>query len=202
MGKSDDFILPWYKSIISMSGDIALLGFPKNNPHFPLGDCYDLKLNNWQINSDWELKKKYNTIICTRCAYFAKNPKDFVLKCFNNLKKNGALYVDWGLGDHWRFANYKIGWVKNGEHEYAYAKDNFLWSTVWDHSFLKNDQFILFQNRVKKLGYTDVYSSILKEVPKILTLDSIRKYFNVDYYMLPLHKDRPQLYTLLKCQKK
>ena len=35
-------------------------------------------MGNWDINTDWELKKKYNTIICTRCAYFAKNPEDFI----------------------------------------------------------------------------------------------------------------------------
>ena len=71
MGKSNQFLEPFYKDIIETKGDIALLGF-QNNKWFP-GDLYDLQLNNWEINSDWNLSKNYDTIISLRCPYFAKN---------------------------------------------------------------------------------------------------------------------------------
>jgi len=103
------------------------------------GDLYDLSLGNWEINSEWKLPRKYDTIICTRCAYFAKDPDDFIKQCYDNLNENGLLYVDWGLGDHWRFAEFKVGWVKGGEQEYAFGDDNYLWSMVWDDTFLKNE---------------------------------------------------------------
>ena len=181
-------------------GSVALLGFTNNN--FFRGDLYDLQLDNWNINSDWQLSKKYDTIICTRCAYFAKDPEVFINRCHNNLNEGGRLYVDWGLGDHWRFKNYKIGWVKNNEQEYAYKEDNFLWSTVWDDSFLEDPQFKIFSQRVKKFGYNDVKEAIFKEVPKVLQLDHIKKYFSISYTMMPLWEDGPQIYILLGGVKK
>ena len=107
MGRSDlhlyyNLYFPHIKT--KPKGEVALLGF--TNQDYFFGDLYDLQLGNWDINSEWSLPKKYDTIICTRCAYFAKDPKDFIKRCYNNLKKNGTLYVDWALGDHWRFDNY------------------------------------------------------------------------------------------------
>ena len=200
MGRSDPFISSFYRVNIQPVGSVALLGFTNNN--FFRGDLYDLQLDNWNINSDWQLSKKYDTIICTRCAYFAKDPEVFINRCHNNLNEGGRLYVDWGLGDHWRFKNYKIGWVKNNEQEYAYKEDNFLWSTVWDDSFLEDPQFKIFSQRVKKFGYNDVKEAIFKEVPKVLQLDHIKKYFSISYTMMPLWEDGPQIYILLGGVKK
>jgi hypothetical protein len=199
MGRSDSILKPWYKSIIKPKGDVALLGFTNNNLY--QGDLYDIQLNNWDINSSWSLSKSYDTIVCTRCAYFAQNPQDFILRCHQHLKTQGALYVDWGLGDHWRFSKYKIGWIKDDEHEYAYQKNNFLWSTIWDNSFLEDSQFTLFANRVKRFGYDCIYSAIKKEVPKVLHLNSISKFFDIKYKIKTIHKDCPQLYILLTCKK-
>ncbi len=83
MGKSNPIYFPWIQSLIKPKGDVALLGF-SDNTYFN-GDLYDLSLNNWNINSDWKLPQKYDTIICTRCAYFAKHPEDFIKRCYNNL---------------------------------------------------------------------------------------------------------------------
>jgi SAM-dependent methyltransferase len=180
-------------------GEVALLGF--TNQDYFFGDLYDLQLGNWDINSEWSLPKKYDTIICTRCAYFAKDPKDFIKRCYDNLKEGGTLYVDWALGDHWRFENYKIGWVKDGEHEYSYGRNNFLWSTVWDDEFLENAEFKIFCERVEKFGYSDIKNAIFQEVPKVLNLDYIKQHFNIEYNMLTLWDDLPQLYILLKGKK-
>ena len=71
MGRSDPHIMPWYRHHINPEGKVALLGFRNNNVF--KGDLYDQHLENWDINSEWELTQKYDTIICTRCAYFAKD---------------------------------------------------------------------------------------------------------------------------------
>ena len=133
MGRSDQFLKPFWGKHIKPEGLTALLGFSDNSKFN--GDTYDLELGNWDINSDWSLPKKYDTIICTRCAYFAKDLDSFFRKCHESLNEGGLLFVDFGIGDHWRFSDYKVGWIKDGEHEYAYKKDNFLWSCIWDDKF-------------------------------------------------------------------
>jgi len=199
MGRSNTVLMPWYKSIIEQSGETALLGFTDNN--WFNGDLYDLSLENWNINSDWELTKKYDTIICLRCAYFAKDPQTLIKKCYDHLKKNGRLYIDWGLGDHWRYENYKIGWVKDGEHESYYKEDNYLWSTVWDDSFVENLDYKVFEKRVEKFGYDNVEQSIKDEVPEILDINYIKKYFDLSYNMISLWEDLPQLYIMVSGKK-
>ena len=119
----------------------------------------------------------------------------------DHLKEGGILYVDWGLGDHWRFDNYKIGWVKDGEHEYAYNKNNFLWSAVWSYSFLEDPQYKLFESRVKKFGYNNVKSAIFNETPKVLNIDTISNFKKIDLNIFALWEDLPQLYTLISLKK-
>ena len=200
MGLSDPHIHSFYNHHIKPKGSVALLGFTDNN--FFDGDLYDLQLSNWNINSEWDLPKKYDTIISLRCPYFSKDPEDFIRRCYDNLSDDGVLYADWGLGDHWRFDNYKVGWLKNGEHECAYAPDNFLWSTVWDDDFLNDTNYNLFCQRVEKFGYENVKSSIIEEVPEILQLKDIKKYFNISYNIMALWEDSPQLYILLSCDRR
>ena len=196
MGRTNFILDAVYKDKFPIKGPIALLGFKDNR--ISSGDLYDLELGNWNINSDWKLPKKYNSIISTRCPYFAKNPKDFIKRCYDNLEDNGEIFLDWGLGDHWRFENYKVGWVKDGEHEFAYKNDNFLWSTIFDKSFLKNEHYLLFEERIKKFGYTNLETAIYKEVPKVLELDYIKKYFDISYDLLSVWDDLPQLYIFIR----
>jgi len=200
MGRSDPHIMPWYKHHIKPEGKVALLGFRDNNVFE--GDLYDQHLGNWDINSEWELTQKYDTIICTRCAYFAKDVDDFIKRCYINLNKGGRLYIDFGLGDHWRFEKYKVGWIKDGEQEYAYGEDNFLWSTVWDENFTEHPHFKVFEENIKKLGYNDVKAAIYDEVPSILELKSMSEYFNIAYDMMTLWEEAPQLYIIIFGEKK
>lgn len=201
MGESNHIVFPFYqKEINPINQPSALLGF--TNGDLFQGDLYDKKFNNWEINSKWNLKRTYSTIICTRCAYFAKDPEDFIVRCFNSLDRNGRIYVDWGLGDHWRFSMFKVGWVKNGEHEFAYGSDNFLWSFVWDDSYLDNEQFKIFQKAVEKFGYRDVKKAVLEEVPCVMSLDFIKKYFYVEYKILTVIKPFLHMYVLIKGIKK
>jgi SAM-dependent methyltransferase len=200
MGKSDPYMKEFYDEFVNQKGTTALLGFVNNNWFY--GDLYDLQLGNWEINSDWSLPKKYDTIICLRCAMFARDPEDFIKRCYENLNPGGFLYVDWGLGDHWRFDNYKIGWIKDGEQEYAYAEDNFCWSGVYLEEFESDVNFMIFSKKVKKLGYTDVKSAIYEEVPRVLNVNFVDKYFEIGYSNITLWDDRPQLYTLLVGRRK
>tara|TARA_Y100001938_G_C7920530_1_gene344254 strand:- start:106 stop:705 length:600 start_codon:yes stop_codon:yes gene_type:complete len=199
MGKSNSYVLPFYKNIIKTVGDVALLGFADNNVFE--GDLYDLSLGNWEINSDWTLPKKYDTIISTRCPYFAKDPELFIKKVYDHLNNDGVAYLDWGLGDHWRFNKYKIGWVKDGEHEYAYSEDNYLWSLLWSYSYSKEKEAVAFLNNCKKFGYDDLNTAIESEVPKTLDPSELTYWQNIEFNMLTLWQDLPQLYILYKLSK-
>lgn len=201
MGASNFIVFPFYKKEISpIITPTAMLGFTDNNLF--QGDLYDKKFNNWEINSEWKLNKTYSTIICTRSAYFSKNPEDFIIRCYNSLDRGGRLYVDWGLGDHWRFPMFKLGWVKNGEHEFAYGSNNFLWSFVWDDTYLEDEQFKVFSKEVEKFGYTNIKKSVFEEVPNIMSLDFVRKYFSLDYKVLTVIKPFLHMYVLIRGVKK
>jgi len=198
MGISNSIVVPFYKAIIKPKGDVALLGFTDNQIFE--GDCYDLAFGNWDINSEWSLPKKYDTIISTRCPYFAKDPELFVKKVYDNLNDGGVAYLDWGLGDHWRFSNYKIGWVKNEEHEYAYKDDNYLWSVAWDDSYSELPEAKNFIRDCVRFGYNDLNEAIKAEVPKILNVKELGYWGTVSVSLLHNHT-RPQLYILLELKK-
>jgi len=203
MGNTDKIIIPFYKSHIKPEAPTALLGFTNNNMFE--GDLYDVGLGNWDINT-WEepycLPKKYKTIICTRCAYFAMTPECFLGFCHNSLEEGGMLYVDWGLGDHWRFDNFKVGWQKDGESEYGGKPEYRLYSAIWDESFLDHPQCKIFIEAIKEHGYDDLKKAICDEVFAVCTLDYIRESFEVDYDILTTTKPYLQMYILLKLRKR
>ena len=214
MGKSNGILRPIYKKLVENAAsqfnekiEVAVLGSPGpyiatnfiDNANF---SYFDLKLKNWNINDDWILPKKFDFIICTRCPYFSKDPKNFIIKCHEHLHKKGVLLLDWGYGDHWRFPQYKIGWIKNGEQEYCYEKENYLWSGVWDDEFVKDAQFQQFTQWVKKKGYNDVKKAIFDETPIVLKISFIKQYFNCKASLLSLWEQSPQLYVFLICKKK
>jgi hypothetical protein len=197
MGRTNTVLLPFYKKHIKAIDRTALLGFTNNN--WFNGDLYDLQLGNWNINSDWHFDKKYDTIISLRCPYFAKNPKDFVDRCMQATNPGAKLYLDWGLGDHWRFEKYKVGWVKDNEHEWAYSEDNFLWSTYWDRTLLSHDEVKKFEYFIGLKGYSNLSAAIHQEVPSIFSL----KDSDLDYrvYTKFFWENSPQLYILLEINK-
>ena len=206
MGKSNPYLNPIYKKFFPNLNPIALLGFD-TIPNFIKNkediDCYDLKLNNFDINSDWKLNKKYNSIICTRCLYFCKNPKIFFEKCKKYLNDNGKIFIDFGLGHHLtKFKNFKVGWLKNDEHEWENKEKNYVWSCIWDDDFLKDKQVQLFQKRIKKFGYNDLSLAVKNEVPSIISVDELKKIFTkVDISFLTLWEKMPQLYIFVKINK-
>jgi hypothetical protein len=215
MGKSDPHIFQFYRHQIPDQEyqKVAFLGFSgpssfTNSIRSKQKHFFDLTLENWNINDKtWNLQNDYDFVICTRCPYFSKNPKQFIQNCISMTQKsqNAAIFLDWGLGDHWRFENFKIGWIKNGDHEFAYNKDNLLWSCIWKDEFLENSEFIKFCERVKKFNYFDVKNAIIEEVPVILNLDNDKflkdKGYQLKCDLLSLWEDQPQLYISLLIQK-
>lgn len=206
MGKSDPYVFKEYENLISglESNSTAFLGFSSENSFTrkvsgSVRDFYDLSLGNWDINDEWFLDRKYNLIVCTRCAYFSKDPQKFIDKCKEHLKPGGHALIDWCLGDHWRFDKYKVGWIKDGEHEFAYKDDNFLYSCFWREDLLEDENVKNFWKNVREsnLGYQEescLQSIIEKEVPKIVQYKTER------LTCVSLWPERPQLYivTLIK----
>ena len=207
MGKSDPFVFSWYiKNLPDIEPKkIAILGSTTDNFvrfKYPNSEIhlFDIQLGNWSINEEWEIKKEfYDLVVCTRCAYFAKEPNIFISKCLSLLKIDGYLFVDWGLGDHWRYKNYKVGWIRDGEHEKAYFNDNFLHSCFWNEE-LESDLVVKsFWNAVKlnNFNYTEdlnLSDVINKEVPKVINYDCVKI---ETFFLWP---ESPQLYiaTILK----
>lgn len=208
MGKSDQFIFPEYLKILNNinAKSIAFLGFSKENDFTislkaPIKNFYDLTLGNWDINSDWKLDRKYDLIISTRCPYFSKDPSTFVRKCLDSTTDGGHVLLDWGLGDHWRSKNYKVGWVRNGEHEFAYYPDNFLYSCYWNDELVNDSEIKKFWDAVKKNPQfcyhevDDLSKIVKKEVPCIVDYNAkkIKTIF--------LWQDNPQLYIITLIEK-
>ena len=202
MGTSNAILYPFYTSVIKPVAPVALLGF-QDETLFP-GKCYDLALGNWDINSDWELDRKYNTIISLRCPYFAKDPLKFIEQVRDHLEPNGTAYLDWGLGDHWRFDDFKVGWKKGEDQEYAYSDTNYLWSSVWRDDFPSVPSVEYFSDAIRKYGYDDLASAVKEEIPSLFMLDN--EYFDKHWaaaktYFKFVPIPKPQLYILLELTK-
>ena len=206
MGKSDPHVFSLYNHLLPRNDfqAAAFLGFSKANPFTNSiqaieKDFYDMELDNWDINSNnWNIEKKYDLVVSTRCPYFAKDPKTFIEKSIDILNPGGYFLADWGLGDHWRYEDFKVGWVKGEEHESFYSDNNFLWSFVWHRQLAKEPEFLSFAENVKKFGYNDVEKAIDTEIPAVMYLEDSD--FDIDAYemkasMLSLWPERPQLYV-------
>lgn len=201
MGRSDPVLHDVY-SRFKPAGDIAILGATRDQFWKCDADFFDIQLGNWDINSDRELGKMYDTIICTRCAYFAKDPVAFMQRIHDHLNDHGRFFVDWGLGDHWRFEAFKVGWIRDGEHEYCYGEDNKLWSTFWTDKFLQDSEFKRFVEMVSEIdpryAIDSIKEQIYDEVPSIITSDDIVSIFGgFNGRTLALWPNAPQFYVFV-----
>ena len=60
-----------------------------------------------------------------------------------------------------------------------------------------------FEERIKKFGYDNIKRAIYDEVPSILNLNKMSQYFNdLEYDIISLWEDRPQLYIIVSGEKK
>ena len=196
MGNSDPIVIPFFRrEIVNYDSPVALLGFT-NNEVFD-GDLYDLKLRNWDINSDWRLNRDYRSIICTRCALFCRNPLSFIQKCYGSLLPGGKLFVDWSFGKVTPF-KFRVGWKSNDEHEYMF-ENSFLWSSIWDDSFLENEQCGIFCSKIKEQGYNNLKDAVYSEVPNVLEYEKVKEFYGLEpkkMYDLEYIKNRQVAYVI------
>ena len=181
MGRSDPYVFNFYASHLVKRdyNSVGFFGQPTHNQfsNFIISEdksFYDMSLGNWEINSfPYKASKKFDLIVCTRCCYFSKQPKKMIKEFQGMLNPGGKIFIDWGLGDHWRFDKYKVGWIKDGEHEWAYDKDNYLWSTIWDKKFLESYEVARFKKGIEKMGYYNLEDAIFDEVPVVVDPNEI-----------------------------
>ena len=227
MGKSDPMVYDiYYKSLNDICGgnlaniefkNIGFFGQAKDNDFTAKiksenRKFYDLTLKNWNINSfPYNIEEKFDLIVCTRCAYFCKDPKKLFAEFNEVLLPGGKILIDWGLGDHWRFENYKVGWVKDKEQEWAYEEGNYLWSTVWHKIFENDPNVLLFKELIENHGYNveklsnvnpenTLQKIIEKEVPSVMMLNELNEsqvFKNINCCITTLWADSPQLYIVL-----
>lgn len=206
MGRSDSFIFQAYRTFLDGKlpdplRSIAFLGFTGENDFTrtlpaPVRDFYDIQLGNWDINTSWEFPRKYDLIVSTRCPYFCKTPVDMLHRCLDHLAPGGRVFLDWGLGDHWRFERFRVGWVSHGEHEsvpYA-GRQNHLWSCFWNDDVERLPASQQFLKAVRRWYPTadDLKGIVMAEVPSILLDDS--RLLSLDAVFL--WPEAPQLYIL------
>lgn len=206
MGKSDPHLIDFYMSFLEDDKQYNSVGFfGQKEENFISSRIsskerkfYDLALKNWNINKHpYNIKDKFDLIVCTRCAYFSNDPQRMIKSFIRMLNPNGSILIDWGLGDHWRFKNFKVGWVKGEEQEYAYEVDNFLWSYIWHDSFEHHDQVKLFKKNIISHNYKGSLKEIVKkEIPEILHVNNIDN-VSIKANHLFLWPDNPQLYSCL-----
>lgn len=209
MGKSDPFVFNWYRQQLpATAGAIAFLGFPGPNEFTdtfsaPIKHYFDL-VKGWDINSTWNiLPGAYDLVICTRCACFSSDPAEFVKKALAITKKGGIFFADWGLGDHWRFPTFKVGWTRAGERERVQygTHTSMLCSCFWDDSLEQDSNVKAFRQAIGRFGYDynlTVGDIVRQEVPAILRMNSQGPARISTMFLWP---EAPQLYISTLYQK-
>lgn len=210
MGRSDQIVFEFYTRVMGINlnkhfDSVGCFGQPKENTFTKMirsrKKCFfDLSLNNWNINLfPYVSKEKFDLLICTRTAYFSKNPLEMIKEFKKLLRPGGKILIDWGLGDHWRFERFKIGWLKDQEHEFAYSEKNYLWSCYLSEKMIKSLDFSKFEKNCKKFGYDSILNAIKEEVPFVLHEKELKELginIIVEKSMF-LWPEAPQLYTCL-----
>lgn len=208
MGKSNPIVFGWYRELlpkrryerIALLGATQLDGFTGSIDHGS-HDCFDLTLDNWKINDDWNIEKgMYDLVVCTRCPYFAEDPKRFVERCLELVRPGGVVFLDWGLGDHWRKEKYLVGWQDpdTGTQEDVHYGSHVskLWSCYWDPKLdmtLEAVEFLGYAAHQVQGGYdgATLTEIIQSEVPHVIGPDDVSP---SAVELLTLWPQSPQLY--------
>ena len=156
------------------------------------------------------MNKKYDLIVCSRVAYFSNDLKYFVDSCYDRLNNGGVFIVDFGLGDHWRFDNYKVGWFLNRDRDlYTHAhehsvynnKKQHLWSVVWNNHFCENRVVNDFFECVKDVNdyyFNKSINDVVLNETNCLDYSYIKNKFAFCFLdFLMLWPESPQLYIFL-----
>jgi SAM-dependent methyltransferase len=200
LGKSDAIVYPWYKSksILPQGGHVLFLGQTRHNDFTSSISCraefLDISLGNWEINAGPWPNDKFDAVVCTRCAYFSSDAQAFIEKCKSMTKPGGIVFIDWGLGDHWRFKEFKVGWRSDSEEETVLFNGHrsSLRSAFWHPRLEDHSEVQKFKTWIKKFGYEgSLTDHILRETSSVSS-DT----FNCVIDCLSIWPDAPQLYIL------
>jgi len=223
MGKTDKYINPTYKKIAKKYVDdgsvIGMFGFTKKDKFSKLWrkmDFYDLRLSNWDINSDWKDGKTYKSIICLRTSGFAKNVLNLLDSFYDRLKTGGVLLVDWSLGsEHYPRDIEGVTWGWSFEGERSYGKYNgkkcFLYSSCLTDDCLKSKPFFDLCYRSSRYGQYRGVKDWAKQIRsefmshEIGSNKDILDRFEIlhEKNWTPIHKNgRFQLYTIQVLKKR
>jgi len=207
MGKTNSKIFPIYRQKalelgITDEDHVAAFGCTEQ-PTWLDNHCdlYDEQLGNWEINSLFpQEENQYDAIVCTRVAYFAKDPLKLMAQFHRLLKPDGRLLIDWGLGDHWRYNDFHIGWNhKTGMMEEAYG--NRLHSAIWREGLDETREVIAFRKNCIKFGYdleTPMMDILKKEVDCVRDVSEFLPMLNhCKVATRSFWPDAPQLYMIM-----
>lgn len=215
MGKSNQIVFPWYARSLPRRHfeNVCVLGAVgrdafTNSIMASRMEFHDITLDGWTIDEPWcnvQGQAHYDLIVCTRCAYFSSNPEAFVDRCRRLTSRNGIVFIDWGLGDHWRQVPYLVGWCDK-EHSIAEHVEfrtvdgrnhiSRLQSCFWTHALEQHGEARTFRNWIRMHGYDDdraLTEIVTSEVPCILDDTS---HVPTSVHLLSLWPDAPQLYIL------
>ena len=182
---------------------VGAFGFTKQ-PEFLGVECqlFDQELGNWEINSNFpEGEDVYDAIVCTRVAYFAADPLKLIVEFHRLLKPGGRLMIDWGIGDHWRYPKFRMGWKSHpeGPREAAYGYP--LMSAIWDDSLDIDIDALSFREWCIPHGYphgTSIAEHLEEEVDCLRYVSEMMPMFqecSVEAHAF--WPDSPQLYIIL-----
>ena len=217
MGKTDKYIIPIYKDIASkytqQGSVVGMFGFINTDKISTLWrkmDFYDLRLSNWDINSDWQQGKTYKTIVCLRTSGFSKNPRDMLKKFHAALKTGGILLIDWSLGSEHYPRNSKVqswGWDFMGKRCFGVytGKKCLLYSSCLTSQCMDSEAFSILCDHSSCWKHyekvTDWETQVRSEFQEheLAGTGDILKYFDIIYEQnwTPIKKNgRFQLYTI------
>ncbi len=223
MGKSDPIIFNAYYNALKKElkdrhiNNVAFMGFNEPNQltiqieknlcsGIHGADFFDISRENWDINKEWKYTNnpKYDLIICTRCPFFAENPKKLINDFYSALLPGGVLLLDFGLGDHYRFnsGQYAVGFNKNGEQ--CYGHETKLNSVIWEDYFEESIGPKKFRELIKKFKEYDnditLTEIVNKEMPIVVSLNELDiRPKCIDF--VGLWPESPQLYIILTFKK-
>ena len=206
MGKTDAHLFPHYKRLFQKKGDVVAIAGGTVRPPW-LEDCpayelYDREIDGWSISNP-VLNTEYDNIICTRVAYFSDRPLHTIKTLAEHLKPGGQLLIDWGVGDHWRFRPYSVGWVRGQVHEWAYQEGNLLWSAYYDTDMEYQHQF---KANIKQHGYEgQLIEHLRAECPELVLkseIEALDIFEPFEATHIDFWQDYPQLYSILPLIKK
>lgn len=165
MGRTDKFLIPVYKKIITKYGDnFHFYGStPSDKLACNLKSCefFDIQMGNWDINGEWNTPQT-DKAICLRSSGFSINPNMLIENFANKIKSKGILIIDWTMGsDHYQRDSKDWTWGWHDTRNRCYGEYN-------------NKKYPLYSSYLSDFGFN---SSSFKQICKYAI--TLKKYENI-----------------------